>query len=356
MPILNKNNNEELEKYNKFVRNYNGANLMQDVLWSKVKNDWINEIVYIEEKSQIVASMSILLKKLPKINSYLAYCPRGPICKQNDFDTLKKLICEAEKLRDKYKYFVLKMDPEIIANSDIKELYIKNGYKIRGEKSDVESLIQPVHNMILRLDSENEESLFKRFSEKTRYNIRLANKKGIKVTYSTSSEDLKKFYDVYKITCKRDKIGCRAYSYFENMLNSYKDFLRIYIAYFEDEVLSAAICINYGGKCFYIYGASSNEKRNLMPNYAMQWEMIKWALQTKCTNYDFGGVLNMDPQNGLFRFKSGFCKKEGVTVFIGEIDKVYNKGVYFLYTYVLPIIKNIKKFFKRIIRNIKSKK
>lgn len=356
MPILDKSDNKQLEKYNNFIRNFDGANLMQDVLWASVKKDWINEIVYLEENGNIVASMSILLQKLPKINSYLAYCPRGPVCRQNDMSMIKKLVLEAEELRKKYKYFVLKMDPEIIDSCDVKSLYIKEGYKVRGENSDVESLIQPVHNMILRLDGEDEETLFKRFSEKTRYNIRLSNKKGVKVKYSANEEDLKTFYELYKITCKRDKIGCRAYSYFYDMLNAYKDFLRIYIACFEDEALSAAICINFGGKAFYIYGASSNEKRNLMPNYAMQWEMIKWALETGCTNYDFGGVLNMDPQNGLFRFKSGFCKKEGVTVFIGEIDKVYNKPIYFLYTYILPIIKNIKKFFKRIIRNIKSKK
>ena len=93
-----------------------------------------------------------------------------------------------------------------------------------------------------------------------------------------------------------------------------------------------------------------------MPNYAMQWEMIKWALETKCTNYDFGGVLNLDSNNGLFRFKSGFCKKEGVTVLIGEIDKVYDKKIYFAYSKVFPKVKKIKKFFRNIKRNITSKR
>ena len=167
MPILDKSDNKQLEKYNNFIRNFDGANLMQDVLWASVKKDWINEIVYLEENGNIVASMSILLQKLPKINSYLAYCPRGPVCRQNDMSMIKKLVLEAEELRKKYKYFVLKMDPEIIDSCDVKSLYIKEGYKVRGENSDVESLIQPVHNMILRLDGEDEETLFKCFSEKT---------------------------------------------------------------------------------------------------------------------------------------------------------------------------------------------
>ena len=356
MPILDKQNKEQVEKYNNFVRNYKGASLMQDINWADVKTEWINEIVYIEKDSKIIASMSILLQKVPKINSYLAYCPRGPVCDFYDLDLVKLIIKEAELLKEKYNIFVLKMDPEVLQDEKLVKLYKENGFKVRGGNSDVESLIQPVHNMILRIQNETEDTLFKRFSEKTRYNIRLATKKGVSVRYSESEEDLKIFYEIYKVTCKRDKIGCRAYSYFKNMLDAYKGFLRIYVASHENDDLSAAIVINYGGKMFYIYGASSNEKRNLMPNYLMQWEMIKWALECKCDNYDFGGVLNMNKDNGLFRFKSGFCKQEGVSLLIGEIDKVYNKKVYFLYAKVLPLVKNVKKFFKNIKRNITSKK
>ncbi len=356
MPILDKNNEHELEKYNEFVRKYHGASLMQDISWSLVKTDWKNEIVYIEENGKILASMSILLEKVPKMNSYLAYSPRGPVCDFYNIEIVNRLLKEAEKLKEKYNIFVIKMDPEVIKDENLIKLYKENNFKVKGEEADIEALIQPVHNMVLRLENEDEDTLFKRFSEKTRYNIRLSNKKGVTVKYSKSEDDLKIFYELYKVTCKRDKIGCRAYEYFKNMLDAYKDNLRIYIASHEGDNLSAAIGINYGGKLFYIYGASSNEKRNLMPNYAMQWEMIKWALDTKCTNYDFGGVLNMDPDNGLFRFKSGFCKQEGVTVLIGEIDKAYDKKVYFLYSKILPIIKNIKKFFKKIKRNITSKR
>ena len=352
MPILNKQDENEIKRYEEFLKEQKKVNLMQSLNWAKVKSDWENEVVYLENEGKIVAGMSILLKKIPRLNSYLAYSSRGPVCDFNNIDVVKSLVKEAELLKEKYNIFVLKMDPEVIEDKELIKLYKDNGFIVRGENSDVESLIQPVHNMILSLDGEDEESLFKRFSEKTRYNIRLASKKGVKVRYSQSKEDLKVFYELYKVTCIRDKIGCRAYSYFENMLESFKDYIRIYVASYEEESLSAAICINYGSKAFYIYGASSNEKRNLMPNYIMQWEMIKWAIDTNCDNYDFGGVLNLSKDDGLFRFKSGFCKKEGVTLLIGEVDKVYKKGVYFLYAKVLPIIKNIKKFFKRIARNI----
>ena len=136
------------------------------------------------------------------------------------------------------------------------------------------------------------------------------------------------------------------------MLDSFgENSLRIYIAEHDGEALSAAIAINYGKKTFYLYGASSNEKRNLMPNYLMQQEMIKWAIDTGCSLYDFGGVFILDKSNGLFKFKEGFCRQEGVTEFIGEIDKVYSKFWYFTFTKLVPvcqrIMKNIKKMLKR---------
>ena len=113
------------------------------------------------------------------------------------------------------------------------------------------------------------------------------------------------------------------------------------------------IALNYGGKLFYIYGASSNEKRNLMPNYLMQQTMIRWALETGCTEYDFGGVFEMDKSNGLYRFKEGFCHQEGVTRFVGEIDYVYKKSIYFAFVNLLPIYKKLRGLLKKITKKEK---
>ena len=182
----------------------------------------------------------------------------------------------------------------------------------------------------------------KSFAEKTRYNIRLSGRKGVTVRYSRSIEDLKKFYEIYKITTIRDRIGCRDYEYFERMLNAYDESkLRIYIAEHEGEALAAAIATNIGGELFYVYGASSNVKRNLMPNYAMQMAMIRWGLETNCRTYNFGGVLNLDPNNGLYKFKIGFCREQGLEEYIGEINKVYNPMIYFMYTVGMPLKRKI---------------
>lgn len=355
MPIVNKDNTNELKRYEDFVSSYNGASLMQSTYWSKSKFEWIPEYVYIEEDGEIIAAVSVLLQKVPYMKSYIAYASRGPICAVSNIELVNKLVEEVEKLREKYNIFLFKFDPNIKYDENIEKLYKEAGYKVLNKNVDKDDLIQPLHDMIIYIDGESEEELIKTFSEKTRYNVRLAKRKGVEVYHSRNKEDLKIFYELYKITAIRDKIGCRAYEYFETMLDSYnEDTIRIYIAKHEEEYLSAAIAFNYGGELFYLYGASSNEKRNLMPNYLMQWEMIRWALETNCNKYNFGGVLNLDPKDGLYKFKIGFCKKDGVTEYIGEIDKVYDKKVYFIYKNILPLLKKIKRCFRNIKRKLRK--
>ena len=344
MPILDKNNKKDVKRYEEFLIK-NKAVAMQDLNWAKVKDTWKNEVVYIEENGEIIASMSILLNKVPIFKTYLMYASRGPVCDTNNISIVNRLVEEAGEIQKKYNAFVLKMDPEIINNNEVVKRYKENGYKIQTK---YEKIIQPRHNMILNIKDKKIEDIMKGFAEKTRYNVRVAIKKGINVRYSRDIEDLKIFYNIYKITTIRDKIGCRPYEYFERMLNSFdKNQFRIYIAEHEGTPLSAALALNYGGKMFYIYGASSNEKRNLMPTYLMQFEMIKWAVEEKCDTYDFGGVFEFTNENGLYKFKSGFCKQEGVTEYIGEIDKVYRTFIYLLYTDIMPVINNIKKKLRK---------
>ncbi|MDD3304150.1 MAG: peptidoglycan bridge formation glycyltransferase FemA/FemB family protein [Clostridia bacterium] len=353
MPILNQQNKEDVAKYEAYISQFDGASLMQSLNWAKVKFNWMQEGIYIEENGSIIAAITLLLQKVPHTNSYFMYAPRGPVCDLNNVELVKKLVKEVELLKDKYKIFLLKFDPNEKYSQELENKYKEAGFFVLNKKVSANDLIQPLHDMVLTLDGYDAEELMKNFAEKTRYNIRLAKRKGVEVYYSRQKEDLGKFYELYKITTVRDNIGCRSYEYFEKMLEAYdENHLRIYIAKHEDDYLSAAIAINYGKELFYLYGASSNEKRNLMPNYLMQWEMIKWGLETECKKYNFGGVLHLDEQNGLYKFKIGFCKKDGITEYIGEIDKVYDKKMYFLYTKTLPLLKKINMFFV----NLKNKK
>ena len=350
MSILNKENKEEVKKYKEFVDNFSSTSLMQSMNWADVKKGWESEYVYLEEDGKIVMAMSLVIRKIIGSKSMI-YAPRGPVGDIYDIQKVKKITEKVDKIAKKYNAFVFRFDPERYYDEKLEEMYVKEGYKVRNRKFGKNELIQPRYNMILNISGKTEEEVFKGYSEKTRYNVRVAKRKGVTVRYSRDVEDLKTFYNLYVVTGIRDKIASIPYDYFERMLNTFdENHMRIYIAEFEGEALSAAIAINYGKKTFYLYGASSNEKRNLMPNYLMQQEMIEWAIETGCDLYDFGGVFILDKSNGLYKFKEGFCRQEGVTEFIGEIDKVYSKFWYFAFTKLVPIYQKVAKSIKKMIK------
>ncbi len=348
MPVLDKENSTQVQKYKEFLNTSEYTRLTQSLEWGKVKENWIQEAVYIEEDDKIIAAMTVLIEKIPHMKYSLMYASRGPICDIKDVELVKRLVKEAEPLAKKYNAFCLKFDPQVIYNDELNKQFLKNGFKTSGKSPDHDKLIQPLYEAVLDIDNITEEELIKKFSEKTRYNIRLSKRKNVEVYYSRDEEDLKTFYELYEITCKRDRIGKRNYDYFKNMLNAFdEEHLRIYIAKHENDKLSAAIAVTYGTEMFYLYGASSNEKRNLMPNYAMQWEMIRWGLEKNCKTYNFGGIIHLDKDNGLYKFKTGFCREEGIKHYLGEIDKVYNRFIYFGFNNILPYIKKIKRALRK---------
>ena len=185
------------------------------------------------------------------------------------------------------------------------------------------------------------------FKQKWRYNIRLATKKGVTVKEGTK-EDLKDFHKIMIETGSRDGFIIRPLEYFEKMYDELApNHMKLLMAYHEDKPISGIIPIMYGNKTWYLYGASSNAHRNLMPNYLLQWEMIKQAIQNKCDVYDFRGVSGVvdesHPQYGLYRFKKGFGAE--FTEFIGEV-----------YLPFKPLTNKLYKFSEKAFRTIRQLK
>ena len=129
----------------------------------------------------------------------------------------------------------------------------------------------------------------------------------------------------------RDGFVVRDREYFSNMLKNLGDKARLYMAYSGDIPIAGTLAILYGDKVWYLYGASSNKYRNFMPNYLLQWSMIKWAIESGCRIYDFRGVsgdISEDnPLYGLYRFKKGF--NGDFCEFVGEFDYVFKPAVRF---------------------------
>lgn len=174
--------------------------------------------------------------------------------------------------------------------------------------------IQPPDTVVLNIDGE-EDAILKQMKPKWRYNIRLAAKKGVEV-FEAAVEDLDSWYDMYQVTAERDKITLHKREYYRALFDLAAQYgkkapkVKLLLAKHEDDILAGIIIALHGTSATYLYGASTNEKRNLMPAYALQWQAIQIAKAEGCRDYDFFGIPPENDKNhpmyGLYRFKTGF--------------------------------------------------
>lgn len=355
MPILDKQNKKLVEKYNKFIEQNEYSDLMQSINWANLKENWKCEIVYLtNDTDEFLATSMVLLRKIPGVNSYLAYCPRGPILKDVNSDLLGKLIDEFKELRLKYNIFCIRFDPNWKKDSIDKKQFKKFVFR---DKVSTKKIFQPKLNMVLDMRNHTEQQLLDSFSQTTRRNIRIALKNNCEVIKMTSREGLEEFYKIHEVTGERDKFIIRSKEYFEKMYEIFtKDnILEIWLVKHENDILGATITLGYGNTMWYYAGASSNVKRDFRPNHLIQWEMIKDAKQKGYDYYNFGGIYSTDPEiEPLYIFKSGFCKKDGVTEYIGEIDYVLSKPKYYMYL-LLEDVNLLRKKVIRLMRKLLKK-
>jgi lipid II:glycine glycyltransferase (peptidoglycan interpeptide bridge formation enzyme) len=177
--------------------------------------------------------------------------------------------------------------------------------------------VQPPDTVLLDLASPSgetlsEDALLSAMKGKWRYNIGLARKKGVSVRTASRDyleRDIDVFYRLYLETARRDKIAVHSREYYETLLNTDAD-VRLYTAEHEGEAIACIVTLFFNGRATYLYGASSNVKRNLMAPYLLQWRAIVDAKNSGCVEYDFYGIPPDDdethPMHGLYRFKTGF--------------------------------------------------
>ena len=344
-------NDDNKEEYKKFLESHERCNFQQSLEWGKVKSFWKNEVILAEDKNgNIIGSLSVLIRKIP-IFGNLMYSSRGPVCDIHDEEVLKQLTNGARELAKKYNAMVLKIEPDIKSDDkEFREIVSKLGYKIKDDAKDFSEEIQPRYVFRLDIKGKTEEEIFSKFHSKTRYNIRLATKKGVTVKEG-NKEDLKDFHRIMVETGQRDGFIIRPLEYFEKMYDCLApDHMKVLMAYYEGKPISGVIPIMYGNKTWYLYGASSNAYRNVMPNYLLQWEMIKLAIARKDDIFDLRGVSGVvdetHPQYGLYRFKKGFGAE--FTEFLGEIYIPFKPIVYKLYKISEKIFRKVRVFVRKI--------
>ncbi len=335
-------------RFNEFAASFDSGDLLQSWEWGdlKAKTAWKPIRVIGESNGQIVAVASLLKRNLPRVGKSILYASRGPILDTTNYELVKEFTVGLVQIARKQGGILLKIDPPV----PIEDTLSRDNILAAGFTPIMASGFggtQPKCVMQLDLDK-NEPDLLASFKEKWRYNIRLADRKGVTVKEVCTKEDLPVFYELLRETCLRDGFLVRGYKYFEDMWDALQPagYMNLAIAYFEDQPLSAVLIYRFGDKAWYTYGASSNQNRNVMPNHLIQWKMIKNALADGCKWYDFRGVSPKTGDGdahleGLNRFKEGFNPR--FVEYIGEFDYVISPSWYWLWNIARPRIQKIMK-------------
>ena len=335
-----------LPEYEAFVQSHPKGNFAQSYLWGKQKPMWQWDAIAVRgEDGKIKGSLAVMTRKVPGLGRTLMYGCRGPVCDLDDRETFSQLLDGAKALAKKYKSYVIKIDPDVPSgNTAFSSMLQSFGFKAKEGGKNFEA-IQPRYVFRLNVEGKTEEELLANFHQKWRYNIRLAERKGVTVRIC-GKEMVPAFADLMLTTGVRDGFVTRKPEYFANMLDNLGEHARLYMAFDpENTPIAGTLAIHYVDKVWYLYGASSNEHRNLMPNYLLQWRMIQWAVETNCRIYDFrgvsGDVSEDNPLYGLFRFKQGFGGD--FTEFVGEMDLVLSPVIYFAVEHGTSVFKELRK-------------
>jgi peptidoglycan pentaglycine glycine transferase (the first glycine) len=317
--------NQELDN---FISKQNYSQFLQSSLWGKFQKSLGNRIWQIGvDEGGLEASALVIEKKLPFNLTYL-YIPRGPIVADQAID------------KDKLVKLLLKGVRDIsIQTAKRQEIFFRFETLDKFDLENVLSVesIQPADTLLLDLNK-LEKELLTEMHQKTRYNIRLAKKKGVEIEkIEDKSEAMNIFNKLIKETSARDKFIPHTDRYYQKMLEALNKNVRLWVAKYEDKVLAANIIVNFGDTVTYLHGASSNEHRNLMAPHLLQWEQIKWAKSQGYKIYDFWGISDSEPSwIGFTKFKKGFGGYE--KNFPGTFDLVYNQRIYKLYNFLKKFI------------------
>lgn len=295
--------------------------LLQSVLWGELKSafGWTAHHLRIFHPQHPPSPLLVLTRSMPlgKQLAYIAYGPTLPASiGSSQYGALLCEISDAIATLLPRVPFIVRWDPPFR-----RDLHSDLRGDLRSDlRSDLRASprlllaphsVQPRHTVVVDLRPDEDE-IMGRMKAKTRYNIRLAARKGVEVR---QEQEVSRWYALYHDTCVRNRIGQRPISYFQTLLRlgrrSQQSAVRIELlcAYHDNTLLGGIIVAYYNGTATYLFGASANTMRNLMANYLLQWEGMRRAKEEGCEAYDLFGVSPADRGHylsGLYRFKSGF--------------------------------------------------
>ncbi len=337
-------------RWDEFVANHPQGHLLQSYAWGdfKSRHRWpvTRVAVTAPGSSEILAGAQILFRQMAGVS--LAYIPKGPLVDWSNQPLSNALIRTLRLACRPNRAVYLKIEPNLTANPELEDtLTYGYGFRLSGET------VQP--RSTIRVDlTGSPEKILERMKPKTRYNIRLAERRGVSCHLAgpNSPADFNQFFQLMEATGERDKFGVHSAEYYRDGWKTFASSppdcgsAALWLARFEGKIIAGVLVFAFGRESAYLYGASSDEHRREMPTYLLQWKAMEWARQQNAHYYDFWGIPDevgagedehedLENKNirdglwGVYRFKQGFGGE--VTRYAGAFDLVFNRPLYLLW-------------------------
>jgi peptidoglycan pentaglycine glycine transferase (the first glycine) len=319
--------------WDRFVARSPHFALMQSYAWGELKADagCHTTRIVVQCGEELVAGAQMLVYPLPGPFGSVAYIPCGPLLDWTDFELARSLLDALHRAARAYRAIFLKVEPPLLHHPDAHAALCAHGFVASAQMNN------PRCTLTLDLDRDLTEVL-RGLQKRTRYGVRYARRHGVKIV-DGDLQDIDIFYRLLKETSERKHFPIRSRDYYARIWRAFAGrTAALKIAMYQDRYLSAALAFAFGDQAAYLYGASSDEHRELMPSYLLQWELIKWAHSRGCHTYDLWGIPDKvgqyewdgqeppDPGRtddlwGVYQFKRGFGRD--VVFYVGAYDYVY---------------------------------
>ncbi len=301
-------------QWDEFLQDCPNSHLLQAAAWGELKSvfGWqpVRIVSHLGEPG--AAGAQLLLRRLP-LGFSLAYLSKGPpapttLNQAPSAPAWSDLWTEIDRACRRLRAVFLLVEPDAREGEAALEA--------PGFQTGMQS-IQPRRSLLVDLEG-SEDELLGRMKQKTRYNIRLAAKKDILVR---PSRDLEAFNRLMAVTSQRDRFGVHTSAYYQRAYDLFHPSgnCELFLATFEEQPVGGVLVFARGERAWYLYGASSDEHRERMPAYLLQWEAMRWAREKGCREYDLWGVPDEEEETleanfaarsdglwGVYRFKRGF--------------------------------------------------
>lgn len=313
---------EEKEVFDKIV-----SHPLQSFAWGEFrkKTGVAVERVGMFEGKNLMSAFQATFHPIPRTTYTAGYLPKGLMPDE-------QMLAAIRDVGKKHNALFVKLEPNVAAAVNNISAHDSVAKFLLAHDCVAGRPLFTKYTFILDLKP-TEDELLANMRPKTRYNIGLAEKKGVTIVEDTTEAGMNEYLKLLAETTKRQKFYAHDEDYFHKMWEalSGSGMIHIFKAMYEGKALSVWITFVFNHKLYYPYGASSRENREVMASNLMMWEVIRFGKKEGCNSFDMWGSLGpnpnlKDPFYGFHRFKEGYGGT--LTEYLGTFDYVLNPQYY----------------------------